>query len=369
MNENEKKMMEEQIGNLGVDTPNQEQPTPSIKGKKLKHVGAGSKKLSEEEEQEMQNFIDKTKNVRVFQSGERQIGSRAEDIEGDDESSISNGWIPVDREGLKLRDIFYPKDWEFRIRPADMSLAIKWNSIDTSKKDAKLQVYNVFNEIVKQSLKIHTPTGTLNWSHINSWDRFWFVMRIHDYTYSKSNKVIMEDVCENCGGELEFSLETNNLSYEMPDESVIEKHWNSDEMCWVIDPKEYDMTGSIIKLYTPTLGKDDAILQWVYAQAQNGRRIDENFIRFLPWLMKTAPKDFKLLDKMIREKERQIKSWDGATFSFYDEIIRNIEVVPDERLVTTCPHCGEEVRSAVQFQNGTKSLFPVETRHKKFGTK
>ena len=370
MNDNENDALEKQIGNLGAPegSTNKNEETPTLTGKKLKHI-TKKNTLSEEDEQSMKDFLARTDGKSVFQSGPKLIGSQAEIIENDGDAPISGGWIPIDRAGLGERDIFYPAEWEFRVKPASVSVCKKWSQIDENARDVKLQIWNVFNEIIKQCVKIQTPTGSLNWGHINSWDRFWFVKRIHDYTYAKSNKIEFTDICENCGEELTFSLETNSLLFETPDESVIDKHWDTVEYCWKIDPKEYDMTGPVIKLYTPTMGKDDIIVQWAYAQAQNGRVVDEGFIKFLPWLMKSAPKDLKLADKIIRECERQYKSWDMETFSFYDEIIRNIEVVPEEKLRTVCPHCGEEVRSAAQFQNGFKSLFSMETRHKKFGTK
>ena len=155
----------------------------------------------------------------------------------------------------------------------------------------------------------------------------------------------------------------------MPCGEIIENHWNAEKQYWEIDPREYDVDSPVIKLYNPTLGKDDMILQWAFAQAQSKKQIDELFLKFLPWLLPKAPKDIELLDKMIKEYYRQYKQWSLEMFDFMDEIIRNININPEDRISTICPNCGVEVHSTVQFQSGIKSLFPMETRHKKFGSK
>lgn len=365
MKDNEQDALEQQIGNLGASENTE--PAPPLAGQKLKKLKQHNGGLSEKDEKSMQEFLSKTEGTRVFQSGQRLIGSQPDGLEG--EAPISGGWIPVDREGLKDRNIFYPPEWQFRIKPVKTDMAVKWSSIDTSKKDAQVQVWNVMQEIVKQCVKIETPTGNLNWTRINSWDRFWFIMRIHDYSYAKSGAIEFTDECESCGEEITFRLETDKLAFDMPDESIVDQYWNEREQCWKIDPTEYDLSGPVIKLYPKTMGKDDVIIKWVYAQSQMGKSVDEDFINKLPWLMKSSPSDLKLADKMIKDILKEYKSWDSEMSTFMDEIIRNIDITPEEKIVAICPNCGLEVRSSLQFQNGVKSLFPVETRHKRFGTK
>lgn len=368
MTEEEKNSIANQIGNIGGN--NAEQNAPQITGQKLK-MKQKRNAITEEDEAQMDAIFNKQLGgVKIIQTGKSEIGSA--ELTDIGENAIGKGWIPLDREGMKDRSIFYPADWEFRVKPAGIEITKNWSQInenDENKQRLQLQIWNIFNEIVKKCVTIKTPTGILNWTHINSWDRFWFVKRVHDYSYANAGKIEFTDECENCGEEITFTLEADKLAFDMPDESVIDKHWDVIENCWKIDPKEYDINRPIIKLYTPTMGKDDIIVQWAYAQNQMGKKTDDTFLKFLPWLMKTAPKDIKLADKMIKELERQFKTWDEDFFDFMDEVIKNINVSPEEQLTTTCPNCGVEVHSTVQFQNGVKSLFTMEVRHKKFGTK
>ena len=140
-------------------------------------------------------------------------------------------------------------------------------------------------------------------------------------------------------------------------------------MYWDIDPKEYDVDYHKVKFFVPTLQKDSAILQWLYAQNEAGKKIDEVFIKFLPYMLERAPKDATLLDRMIKECQNEFKRWDADTFLFFDEVRRNITINPTEKLIGTCPNCGEEVRSTVRFPNGIKYLFAIQGRHRKFGSK
>lgn len=363
MNKKEQELLSQQIGDLGSsESDTQENP---LAGQKLKRVGK-KPDLTDEEKSELNEFLEKTKNVggtRIFRSGNQMIGSQ------EYENDIVKGWIPMDREELGKRGMFYPESWEFRIRPATVQAIKSWNQIDETRRDSTYVLNNVFNEIVKNCVSISTPTGNLNWTHLNSWDRFFFIVRVREYSFSSRSNVEFTDVCESCGEEMTFTLTSDKLYYEFPDDDVIEKHYDAVNRCWTIDPKEYDLTGPIIHLYIPTLGKDDIILQWAYAQAQMGKTLDETFIKFLPWMLSKAPKDLKLADKMIKDCYAVYKNWDMEMFDFMDEIIRNINITPEEQLSEVCPSCGVEVHSSVQFQNGIKSLFAMESKHRKFGTK
>ena len=56
-------------------------------------------------------------------------------------------------------------------------------------------------------------------------------------------------------------------------------------------------------------------------------------------------------------------------FSFMNEVVTNIAVVPSTKLMTTCPTCGEEVTSDIRFPNGVSDLFNISSGRKKFGKK
>jgi hypothetical protein len=349
MAKSQDEILEEQIGDLGGENE-------TLIGKKLRHKEAyGGKEnvndLSEEDKASFQKFMSKRTSL-----------AREEE-----EASVSQGWIPINREEMGIRSQFYPEEWEFFIKPASVGAIKNWTAIDEERPD---QVNNVFNDIVRNCLKINTHAAEgAGWAQLNSWDRFWFVLKIREYTFSQGeNKVTFTDSCENCGEDIDFSLTSEGLFYEFPDEDLIKKYWNGE--VWYIDPTEYDVAHEPVTLYTPKLGKDQAIIDWAIARQRNNQKIDETFIKFLPWLCsELSTKDARLLDQQIQKAYNEYKSWDLDMFHFMDDVINNITINPSEKLRQTCPHCDQEVTSAVQFPSGIKVLFEIKSRAKKFGTR
>ena len=195
------KTLEMEIGSIGA-----EQEESGLG--KLKHKAAYGQKedLDNYEQESLNKFLNKGKAIK-------------NEIES---AQISTGWIPIDRSELGARSMFYPMEWEFFIKPATMQAIKNWTAIDESRPD---QVNKVFDEIVKQCVKIDThsiqPAG---WQQINSWDRFWFILKVREFTFSNGeNKVEFEDECTECGQSIKYTLDADALHYAFPDEDLIEK--------------------------------------------------------------------------------------------------------------------------------------------------
>lgn len=317
--------------------------------------------LSEEEQIEKDNFQATTERLRRANQEEQDY------YESSGDKLISFGWIPVDRGEMGIRSMFYPQDWEFRIKPATTLQIRNWASID---EENLSQVNNVMNEILRTCVCIYSETSKVSWEKINSWDRFWFILKVQQYTFKNGeNKIEFEDDCNECGETLLFSLRPDTLYYEFPDDDVVNNCWNMEKMQWDINPNDYDVVGRPLTLYTPTVGKDNALIQWAYAQQQNGKKLNEVFLKFLPYMLERPIKDINVLDRKIKELDKEFNSWSTEMFMFMDEVIRNITINPSEKLRQTCEHCGEEVTSNVQFPNGIKRLFVVQSKHRKFGSR
>ena len=356
MNNNEEfnEAMEEQIGHMGGDTINDE---PKNLGK-LKHIPGQREELSKDE-QESRDAFETAVNYKRGASQMHIVGG----------NDVKDGWVPIDRGSMGIRSQFYPMGWEFRVRPATVEAIRNWSSID----DENLSVVNnVMNEIIRTCVSIYdSETGLMvAWDKLKSWDRFWFILKVREYTFVNGEQALeFDEDCDNCGENVHFTLTPDALFYEFPDQDVVERCWNQQEQYWDIDPTEYNIDHYRVKFFTPTLAKDNAILQWLYRQNEAGKHLDEVFVKFLPYMLERAPKDDTILDRMIKECQNEFKRWTQDEFLFFDEVRRNITLNPTEKLITTCPNCGEEVRSTVRFPNGIKYLFAVQGRHKKFGSK
>ncbi|MBR5296954.1 MAG: hypothetical protein IKU29_03690 [Parabacteroides sp.] len=333
--------LEEQIGEAGGDD--------GLVGKKLKHAASYGKKeeLTKDEKTDMEAFLSRSAHKR-------------ENI------NIGDGWIPVNREELGIRSIFYRPNWEFFIKPATVNAIKNWTAIDENRPD---QLNRTFNEICKSCIKIDShDLSNVNWMNINSWDRFWFILKIREYTFAQGEaKIEFTDACSECDEDIVYKLDSNSLFYEFPDEDLVEKYWTGTE--WSIDPREYGVDHEPITLYTPTLGKDDTIIEWATARANNRQKIDETFIKFLVWMLPRPSSDPQMTERQIQKIYNEYKSWDIDMFQFMDDVVRNITINPSEKLKCKCSHCGQEATSNVRFPDGIKVLFKTETRAQKFGSR
>lgn len=282
-------------------------------------------------------------------------------------TEVREGWMDVDKRILEDKAIFYPESWQFKIRPATVEAIRNWSAIDD---ENALSIDEVFNEVLKSCLSINNNGNPIPWGNVRSWDRFLFVLLVREYSESVGEKAIeYTEECPNCGNDVTFKLTSTSLMYEMPDPEVM-KYFSQEDQTWVIDPNEYGVDWpEPIVLYLPTLEKDANIRQWLVDRVQNKKNYDKIFMKFLPWLAPKISKDLNIAKNQIREYEVKYKSWDKEMFSFMNEVITNITVVPNINLKTTCPICGEEVTSPIRFQDGIRALFDTSSGRKKFGKK
>ena len=341
------KTLEEEIGAYGDE--------PAGLGKLQHKASYGQKEdLNADEQESLNRFLNKGK----------QIKDPA--IEAAENAEISAGWIPIDREQMGVRSMFYPESWEFFVKPATMKAIKNWTAIDESRPD---QVNKVFNEIIKQCVKIdtHSMQGA-GWAQINSWDRFWFILKVREYTFSTGeSKVEFTDECTECGHDIQYTLTADALRYEFPDDDLVENYWTGG--VWEIDPREYEVDHDPITLYTPKLGKDEAIIEWATNKSRSGAKLDETFIEFLIWMIDKPSKDAQVLDRQIEKIRKEYVSWDVEMFTFMRDVLKNITINPSENLVTRCPQCGLETVSGVQFPDGITALFGSHKPKKKFGSR
>lgn len=342
--QNYDEVLESQLGDMGGEEPQ------TLGKLKHKSVYGGKEELNDDERQSLDAFLNKNKKAK-------------EELEA---VEISGGWIPVNRELMGIRSLFYPAEWEFYVKPATMNAIKNWTAIDESRPD---QVNKVFNEIIKQCVRIdtHSPQGA-GWAQINSWDRFWFILKVREFTFvTGESKVEFDDVCQECGSDLKYTLTADALHYAFPDENLIQDYWTG--TTWQVDPSEYDVDHEPITLYTPKLGKDDAIIEWATEQHREKKKLDENFIEFLVWMLDKPSRDMQMLDRQIQKLYKEYKSWDVDMHLFMKDVINNITINPSENLSMRCPHCGQETVSAVQFPDGVQALFGSNKQRKKFGSR
>lgn len=364
--------LEQQIGDLGGD-PVVETQEEGLG--KLQHKAAYGQRedLSSAEEKEMKAFLERQKKAREARENpeaDEQPQSRVMDFSHSNvpETPIADGWVVLPRKAFGIRSQFYPEGWEFYIHAASTMAIKNWISVD---EENAVQLNKVFDEILKLCVKVRNGEQTIPWSRINTWDRFWLILKVRELTFTNNkSSVTFEDDCSECDQTLTFTLTPDSLHYEFPDEDIVEKHWNAEEMKWIIDPTEYGVDADEINLYVPTVGVQQAIIDWAQRQINRKKKVDENFVSvFLPWMINKVSRDENQFDRQVAKLEKAYRAWPVDFHMLMTDIVKNVTINPQETLKQVCPHCGEEVVSNVQFPNGVKVLFEVETRVQKFGSR
>jgi hypothetical protein len=327
------------------------EPQVGMVGQKLQNNIGGS--LNNQNREAVSELIESKKLSRIGQ----RIGENAE---------YREGWLDVPKTLLGERANFYPSDWQFKIRPATVDAIRNWSILDDENVNS---IDDVFNEILKTCLSITSATGPLPWGNIRSWDRFFFILLIREYTFAHGeSKIEFSEDCVNCDNPVTYNLTSHSLDYELPDPEIMQ-YFDVETQTWIIDPTEYEINEEPITLYLPTLEKEANIKAWIISRLQEKKKVDNIFAKFLPWMANKISKDLTIATRQIRELEVKFKSWDTDMFSFVDEVVRNIMVTPATNLKTTCPICGEEVTAAIRFPNGIRGLFAMGDKRKKFGKK
>ena len=249
--------------------------------------------------------------------------------------------MTVDRTLLGDRDVFYPEDWEFRIKPATVEAIRNWSTLDETNLNS---IDTVFNEMLKECLSINTNRGNIAWNKINSWDRFFFILLIREYTFLNGEKKIeFSQDCLNCDSQVTFSLDSQSLLYDVPGEDVM-RYYDRETQSWNINPAEFgdDTTDTMYTFYLPTVEKDINIKMWMYDEAHDNpnKKFEPKLMQFLEWIAPKISKDSTLAKRQVRQYEIQIKSWDQDTFLFINDIINNISVTAKDELIAVCPNCG-----------------------------
>ena len=145
--------LESQIGDFGNPEPVSTYSETADLGRLEHLVNRG--RPTESEREEMEEFVRQVDKKSKFNKNRE---------ESDEPASISEGWVPINREEMGIRSQFYPEDWTFYIRPATVQAIKNWTSIDEERPD---QVNTVFNDIIKTCVKISTSTNGVSWQNIN----------------------------------------------------------------------------------------------------------------------------------------------------------------------------------------------------------
>lgn len=308
--------------------------------------------LTEEEQKSYDDFMARSKNHSTTTSHDQP----------------SSDWILLDRETMGTRSQFYPSDWTFYVRPATVAATRAWSSIDDENPEA---IWSTSNDIIRTCVKIQSSSGNIAWNNVRSWDRFWFILKVREYTFSVGECVLeYEDQCDVCGCDITYTLDSQSLAFDCPDQSVVDDNYDCETATYTINFADYDLNPKVLKLTIPTIAKDKMIIDAARRAVAQRKTPDQDFIKYLPYLLPYAiPNDATRQDALIQRCRKEYKSWSADEAYFMQSVIDNIQVTPSDTLTKVCSECGGTAHSMVRFPSGLKHLFKHDYSTKRFGPK
>jgi hypothetical protein len=266
------------------------------------------------------------------------------------------GWKNIPMEILPSSGLFYPNETKIAIRAASVKEIRHFSTID---EEDRLDIDDKLQYILDKCLRMEFPgEGVVSSKDIKTEDRFFLILAIRDLTFTKGeNSVVLipENECEKkeCPVKNGFELRTGVLSSYDIDNEVF-KHYSSDERCFIFDVKKLDKR---IKMYIPSLGVTQKIVDFTRYCVKNKIEIDDSFLKIAPFIFDEWR---NLSDQVILSQMRESDNWTKEEFYIYFELSERIKVGTKPKATVKCPKCGgREVTAEITFPRGIRSLFII----------
>jgi hypothetical protein len=269
--------------------------------------------------------------------------------ENGDEPALLPGYHEIWSENFPSRGLFYPKNARFFIRAASVKEIRHFSTID---EQDPFSIDEALNEIVKGCLMIRYPGKQTLFKDLREEDRIYVIMTIRELTFKQGeNKLGFNKPCQECGHENEIVITKDIFEPTTPPDTLM-KYYDEEARKFVVQTK----SSGTIEICPPSIGSMMEVTKWIRTQQQEGRKIDQSFIKILPYLIQ----DWRgLTQERIKQIEIECMQWSDIKYQTYNSLTEMARVGVKETLHTECEKCGTEVTTPITFPGGIKSLFVI----------
>lgn len=264
------------------------------------------------------------------------------------------GWKILNLEYLPSRGKFYPVNAELTIRAALAGEIRHWSTIDESD---RISVNDKLNFILEKCtrFKIKGESTWLGWQRILDIDRFYIIFRIYELTFpNQENKLHTQFSCKGtCQPHFNerLQIKSNMLNiFDFPTE--LEAYYSDSERCFVINSQKLNET---FRMYMPTINQYDRIRAYRTELKQNGRDLEKEFLKILPYLSNNP-----ILPKSeIIKIHSAYLGWSDNKFFAVTKIADILDKSKHEILCMACPKCSTKITSPIFLDSSfsVKNLF------------
>lgn len=280
------------------------------------------------------------------------------------------GWRQIKLENLPSEGKYYIKGLRLDIRPARAEEIKHYSSLVES------DIINIdehLNDIITSCSRIVDTEGEgrqLKSGVIKEADKYYIFFSIRDLTMKnmqKSHKLSQKAKCQKCGQTCTREITNQTFSsYEI--KSGIDKHYDEDERCFVINDKSFSQP---LKIYIPSIGVIQAIKQFIVTKERDKRAGKDSFYDrdFMTKIQFLVPDAADVNDKTVEKLTERFSAVSKSTIeetNALNYLVENIKIGADPYLIFTCDDapkreggCSDEYSftTPIRFQGGFRSLF------------
>jgi len=268
---------------------------------------------------------------------------------GNNELSYTPGYIELDYKYFPTQGLFYEDGSKFLIRAASVKEIREFSVINDQD---PWSVDAAINDILKACLIYRIGSRNMSYKDLKEDDRFYVIMQIRELTFVKGeNKIELRPTCKECNTVNTFDLKSNLITATMPDEKMM-KYYTPEEKQFSVVTK----SNGTIYVEPPSVGVSMQITSYIKKVQQEGKKIDESFLKILPYMVS----DWRNLnEKAIKELEVEFIGWDSLLFQTMNAISEMVKIKVSENITLRCESCQAEVATPISFPNGIRSLFLI----------
>jgi hypothetical protein len=268
---------------------------------------------------------------------------------GSDEPALLPGYHEVYSENFPSKGMFYPTEARFFIRAASVKEIRHFSTIN---EQDPFSIDEALNEILKGCLMIRFPGKQTSFKDLREEDRIFIILTIRELTFTKGeNRLIIKKTCGDCGYDNE--IEINNHAFESTElKDTVMKYYNSERRLFEFQTK----SSGTIEMTAPSIGIMMEVTKYIRTMQQEGRKIDQSFIKVLPYITN----DWRgFTQDRIKNLEVEFMQWSAQKYQTIYNLTDMIRVGVKEDLKKSCDKCGTEISAPISFPGGIKSLFVV----------
>jgi hypothetical protein len=313
--------------------------------KKIKKDMAEKKEMSEEEI--LKNHLDEVENnnkLSPLQSKAFVDNTRVDDL----------SFFNIDVKELPCGK-FYPRGTLVMVRPAKTKEIQSYSMVDDNN---FYDVIEKMNDILRSCVRVKYSNGEIgSYLDIKDQDRIFLILMIRELTFQKGNILAVSSTCADCNTDNQIELIRKNFRFHEFDEKLM-KYYNQSTNSFIFKTKN----GKEFEISPPNIGLQRSFTEYIIKENNDKKAPNLSFLKIIPFMMrgKNSVK-YEEIKKSLEEFEKI----EDMSFQFLNQAVSKM-TFGIKQLSHNCTSCGVEIRTDMQFPNGSSGIFVIHDAFEAF---